>query len=83
MKANAVIFSAPNTVHYGEVRCPEPGPADVVVHVTHSWISNGTEGSYLRGERIAGDTAYRPGDPWPTVYAGVQRCGGAGVKRFA
>lgn len=76
MKANAVIFSAPNTVHYGEVGCPDPGPGDVVVHVTHSWISNGTEGSYLRGERIAGDTAYRPGDPWPfPIVPGYQKVG--------
>jgi 2-desacetyl-2-hydroxyethyl bacteriochlorophyllide A dehydrogenase len=46
------------------------------VRVTHSWISNGTEGSFLRGERIAGDTAYRPGDPWPfPIVAGYQKIG--------
>ena len=60
MKAKAVVFPAANTVEVREVDCPEPGPRDVVVDVTHSWISNGTEGSYLRGERIAGDTAWRP-----------------------
>jgi threonine dehydrogenase-like Zn-dependent dehydrogenase len=26
---------------------------------------HGTEGSFLRGERIAGDTPYRTGDAWP------------------
>lgn len=76
MKANAVVFTAPNKVEYAEVNCPDPGPNDVVVRVTHSWISNGTEGSYLRGERIAGDTPYRPGDPWPfPIVSGYQKIG--------
>lgn len=76
MQANAVVFTAPNTVEYRAVTCPEPGPRDVVVRVTHSWISNGTEGSFLRGERIAGDTPYRPGDPWPfPIVAGYQKIG--------
>ncbi len=76
MKAKAVVFPAANTVEVREVDCPEPGPRDVVVDVTHSWISNGTEGSYLRGERIAGDTAWRPGSPSPfPVVAGYQKVG--------
>jgi 3-hydroxyethyl bacteriochlorophyllide a dehydrogenase len=76
MQAHAVVFTAPNTVEYRPVTCPEPGPRDVVVRVTHSWISNGTEGSYLRGERIAGDTARRAGDPWPfPIVAGYQKVG--------
>lgn len=76
MQANAVVFTAPNAVEYRPVTCPEPGPRDVVVRVTHSWISNGTEGSFLRGERIAGDTPYRPGDPWPfPIVAGYQKIG--------
>jgi bacteriochlorophyllide a dehydrogenase len=76
MKAQAVVFTAPRTVEFAEVTCPEPGPDQAVVRITHSWISNGTEGSYLRGERIAGDTAYRPGDtkPFPVV-AGYQKIG--------
>jgi len=58
------------------VTCPDPGPENIVVRVTHSWISNGTEGSFLRGERIAGDTAYRDGDPWPfPIVAGYQKIG--------
>ena len=76
MQANAVVFTAPNTVEYRAVTCPEPGPRDVVVRVTQSWISNGTEGSFLRGERIAGDTPYYPGDPWPfPIVAGYQKIG--------
>jgi 2-desacetyl-2-hydroxyethyl bacteriochlorophyllide A dehydrogenase len=76
MIANAVIFGAPNTVEFGQVRCPDPGPGDVVVQITHSWISNGTEGSFLRGERIAGDTPYRSGDPWPfPIVPGYQKVG--------
>lgn len=76
MNANAVVFTAPNVVEFKAVQCPDPTPDDVVVRVTHSWISNGTEGSFLRGERIAGDTAYRPGDPWPfPIVAGYQKIG--------
>ncbi len=76
MQAKAVVFPGPNQVEVREVSCPDPGPGDVVVRVTHSWISNGTEGSFLRGERIAGDTAYREGDPWPfPIVAGYQKIG--------
>lgn len=76
MQAQAVVFTAPNQVEFQSVTCPDPGPDDVVVRVTHSWISNGTEGSFLRGERIAGDTAYREGDPWPfPIVAGYQKIG--------
>jgi 2-desacetyl-2-hydroxyethyl bacteriochlorophyllide A dehydrogenase len=88
-KAHAVVFTAPGAVEYIEIDCPDPGPDDVVVRVTHSWISNGTEGSYLRGERIAGDTPYRPGDPWPfPIVPGYQKIGivgwvGAGVADIA
>lgn len=86
MKAKAVVFPEKNRVSFQEVDCPDPGPGDVVVHVTHSWISNGTEGSYLRGERIEGDTPIFPGDPEPfPVAAGYQKIGlvdwvGADVK---
>jgi 2-desacetyl-2-hydroxyethyl bacteriochlorophyllide A dehydrogenase len=77
MQANAVIFTAPNTVEYAAVTCPDPGPSDVVVRVTQSWISNGTEGSFLRGERIEGDTPYSDeSDPWPfPIVAGYQKIG--------
>ena len=76
MTSTAVVFTAPNTVEVQEITCPDPGPGDVVVRVTHSWISNGTEGSYLRGERVDGDTPYRAGDPWPfPVVAGYQKIG--------
>lgn len=76
MKAHAVVFTAPNTVEYAEVDCPDPGPEHAVIRLTHSWISNGTEGSFLRGERIEGDTAYREGDDWPfPMVAGYQRIG--------
>ena len=65
MQADAVVFTAPNTVEFSTVTAPDPGPNNIAVRITHSWISNGTEGSFLRGERIEGDTAYRKGDPWP------------------
>ncbi len=81
MRARAVVFTAPNAVEFrdGEsswVDCPDPGPDEVVVSVTHSWISNGTEGSFLRGERVLGDTAYRSGDPLPfPLVPGYQKVG--------
>jgi bacteriochlorophyllide a dehydrogenase len=76
MKANAVVLKDRNQVSFETVDCPDPGENDVVVTVTHSWISNGTEGSYLRGERIDGDTPWRPGDPHPfPVASGYQKVG--------
>ncbi len=76
MQAHAVVFTAPRQVEFQSIECPDPGPEDVVVRVTHSWISNGTEGSYLRGERIAGDTPYREGEAWPfPVVSGYQKIG--------
>ncbi len=75
-RAHAVVFTAPNTVAYTEVVCPAPEPSDVVVRITHSWISNGTEGSYLRGERSDGDRPFQEGDPLPyPVVAGYQKIG--------
>jgi 2-desacetyl-2-hydroxyethyl bacteriochlorophyllide A dehydrogenase len=47
-----------------------------MVQTRYSWISNGTEGSFLRGERINGETPYRPGGPWPFPIApGYQSTG--------
>ncbi|MEM7533178.1 MAG: zinc-binding alcohol dehydrogenase [Chloroflexota bacterium] len=76
MQAKAVVFTAPNQVEVQSITCPEPESTDAVIRLTHSWISNGTEGSFLRGERIHGDTAYREGDPWPfPIIAGYQKIG--------
>lgn len=89
MRTHAVVFTGPNRVSYQEIECPEPGPADVVVDLHHSWISNGTEGSFLRGERLSGDEAWRPGDPLPfPMVAGYQKVGrvrqvGAAVRDLA
>jgi bacteriochlorophyllide a dehydrogenase len=76
MQGHAVVFTAPNQVSYQEMELPAPGAGDVVVDVTYSWISPGTEGSFLRGERINGETPPRPGDtlPFPQVY-GYQKVG--------
>jgi len=89
MESHAVVFTQANQVDYRKIACPEPGPEDVVIELHHSWISNGTEGSFLRGERISGDVAWRPGDPAPfPMVAGYQKVGrvlhaGAAVRRFA
>ncbi len=89
MESHAVVFTGPNQVVFKKITCPEPGPEDVVVELHFSWISNGTEGSFLRGERISGDVAWRPGDPAPfPMVAGYQKVGrvlsvGAAVRGFA
>ena len=76
MKANAFVFTDKNQVSFQPVDCPDPDENQVIVNITHSWISNGTEGSYLRGERIDGDTPWRPGDPYPfPIVAGYQKVG--------
>ena len=89
MKSHAVVFTGPNRVSFQAIDCPSPGPEDLLIELHHSWISNGTEGSFLRGERTSGDVAWRPGDPAPfPMVAGYQKVGrvlqvGAGVQGFA
>lgn len=76
MQAKAAVAVAPGRVEFQEVEVPEPGPDDVVVRVTHSWISNGTEGSFVRGERIGGDTPRSDTDPLPFPHVpGYQKVG--------
>ena len=76
MRAQAVVFPERWQVEFTEIEVPDPEPYDVVVDLTHSWISPGTERSFLRGERSAGDTPWTPGapDPFPIV-AGYQKVG--------
>jgi 2-desacetyl-2-hydroxyethyl bacteriochlorophyllide A dehydrogenase len=84
----AVVFTHPNQVEWMEVDSAEPTEEDVVLEIHHSWISNGTEGSFLRGERLSGDEARREGDPLPfPMIAGYQKVGrvlsvGAKVQGF-
>src|SRR4051794_16397486 len=76
MKARAAVAVAPWKVEFLPVEVPEPGDEDVVVRVTHSWISNGTEGSFVRGERIGGDTPRKEADPLPFPHVpGYQKVG--------
>lgn len=85
MKVKAVYFPDRMKVEFGEVTVPEPGPDDVVTETKYSLISNGTEGSFLRGERIDGETPWRSGDVWPFPVApgyqstGIVRAVGANV----
>ena len=76
MKAEAVVFIARNQVEFREIEVPDPTPEDVVVRTRFSWISNGTESSYLRGERSNGETPFRTGDQpvFPRV-PGYQKTG--------
>lgn len=76
MKGNAVVFPDRLQAVYRQVDIPAPGADDVVIDVEVSWISNGTESSFFRGERIAGDTPYEEGAPWPfPIVAGYQKTG--------
>ena len=76
MRSQAVVFTAPNTVRWMDVESAEPGTDDIVIDLHYSWISNGTEGSFLRGERLSGDVAWKPGDPSPfPMIAGYQKVG--------
>jgi 2-desacetyl-2-hydroxyethyl bacteriochlorophyllide A dehydrogenase len=76
LTAEAVVATAPREIEFRTVAVPEPGSDDVVVRLTHSWISNGTEGSFVRGERIAGDAPWRAGDPLPFPHVpGYQKVG--------
>ena len=89
MQAKAAVATRPGHVEFQNVSVPDPGPDDVVVDVRHSWISNGTEGSFVRGERIAGDTPRAAGDPLPFPHVpGYQKVGivasvGANVDHVA
>ena len=76
MRGEAVVFTDVRQVQFMEVELPEPGPEDVVIDLEYSWISNGTESSFLYGERISGEQVTRPGDvlPFPQV-AGYQKVG--------
>jgi 2-desacetyl-2-hydroxyethyl bacteriochlorophyllide A dehydrogenase len=76
MRASAVVATQPFRVEFRSIEAPEPEAEDVVIRVTHSWISNGTEGSFIRGERIGGDTPRRDGDPLPFPHVpGYQKVG--------
>jgi len=76
MEAFGAVATAPWHVEYLRVVVPDPGDEDVVVRVTHSWISNGTEGSFIRGERIGGDTPRAASDPLPFPHiSGYQKVG--------
>lgn len=76
MQAQAAVAVEVGRVAFQTVSVPDPGPDDVVVRVTHSWISNGTEGSFVRGERIAGDTPRAESDPLPFPHVpGYQKVG--------
>ncbi|MDQ3815274.1 MAG: zinc-binding dehydrogenase [Armatimonadota bacterium] len=76
MQAQAVVATEPNRMAFQTIEQPEPAAADVVVRLRHSWISNGTEGSFVRGERIAGDTPRAASDPLPFPHVpGYQKVG--------
>ena len=76
MRSKAVVFTSRNEVRWMDIESPSPGADDIVIEIHHSWISNGTEGSFLRGERLSGDEAWQPGDPDPfPMVAGYQKVG--------
>lgn len=76
MKSNAVVFTDKGQVSFQEVETPQPGPDDVMLRTKYSWISNGTEVSFLRGERVDGIQPWKEGMrlPYPMV-PGYQKVG--------
>ncbi len=88
MQAYAVVAQRPGQVQYQPVQLPRPGANDLLIEVEFSWISNGTDGSFVRGERIAGDTPRLATDPLPFPHVpGYQKAGlisyvGPEVKDF-
>jgi bacteriochlorophyllide a dehydrogenase len=76
MVSQALVAVSPGKVELQSIPMPTPGPEDVIVRARLSWISNGTESSTVKGERIGGDTAWRPGDPLPFPHVpGYQKTG--------
>ena len=76
IKSCGVIFKDRECVEFGSVEVPDPGPEDILMRTRFSWISNGTESSYLRGERLDGDLPWRSGDPAPfPIVPGYQKTG--------
>jgi len=76
MKARAVVFAERLKVEVRDVEVPEPGPHQVVIDVDYSWISIGTESSFLRQERSSGETMWKEGDPSPFPHVpGYQKTG--------
>jgi len=76
MQAKAVVTVAPRQIELQTVRVPDPADDDVVLRVTQSWISPGTEGSFIRGERVDGETPRSPNDPRPfPLITGYQKIG--------
>lgn len=76
LMTQAVVFEAPLHVVVRDIEIPPPGPDDLVIDTIATWISPGTEMSYLKGERIYGDTAAVAGSPRPFPrVAGYQKIG--------
>ena len=69
MKTKAVILSGPKDLSLGQVTLTMPGPADVVVDITHSGISTGTEKLFWTGTM-----PMFPGMGYPLV-PGYEACG--------
>ncbi|MBP1994536.1 zinc-binding dehydrogenase [Paenibacillus eucommiae] len=76
MEAKAVVFTDKMKVAFQAVEIPEPARDQVLIDVEYSWISIGTESSFLRQERISGEMAYKEGDPSPFPHVpGYQKVG--------
>jgi bacteriochlorophyllide a dehydrogenase len=75
-KAQAVVAISIGDVDFTQVSIPEPTSEDVVVNVSHSWISPGTERSFIMGERLNGETPRQQDDPLPfPLISGYQKVG--------
>jgi len=50
VESSAVVLNGPKDLEVGALKLTEPGPADLVVDITHSGISTGTEKLFWSGE---------------------------------
>jgi bacteriochlorophyllide a dehydrogenase len=75
-KAYATVATAIGEVNFTKVSIPEPTSEDVIVKISHSWISPGTERSFIMGERLSGEIPRMHDDPLPfPLISGYQKVG--------
>ena len=75
-KSQAVVFESCGEAVVRDVDIPACGKDDIVIETAVSWISPGTELSFLLGQRITGEIPWTPGSPIPfPLVPGYQKVG--------
>ena len=76
MKTKAIVVTAPNTVELKEVEIPSPGTSEVLIDVSKTCVSPGTEMRCMSGNAEASTFPYVPG----YCQVGVVMEGGPGTS---